>query len=78
MNLTPGTPITVIDRDGRPARERVMSQHMERIYIGNGLTAWATDEAFVLEHDQGVTWAIGWDTEDARAFAAQLLLRASG
>lgn len=77
MNLAAATPIIVRDHVGRPARERVMYQHKERIYIGDGKHAWATNEAFVIEYDRGVTWALGWDTEEAQAFAAQLLLQAS-
>jgi hypothetical protein len=72
IGLAPSTPITVRGRDGRPVQERVAYQHADRIYTG-----WATGEAFVIENDRGVSWELGWDTEDAKAFAAQLLLQAS-
>jgi hypothetical protein len=77
VKLASSTPITVRDRDGRPMKERVFYQHGDRIYIANGKTSWATNEVFVLEHDQGVRWVLDWDTEEAKAFAAQLLLQAS-
>jgi hypothetical protein len=71
VTLTASTPITVRGHDGRPMRERVFSVDAGRIYTGSG-GPW-----FVLENDRGVSWELDWDTEDAKAFAAQLLLQAS-
>lgn len=72
MRLAPSTPITVRGTDGHPERERVLHQlDDDRIHYGWG-------DGFVLAGARGISWELGWDTEEAQAFAAQLLLQASG
>jgi len=70
VKLAASTPITVRGTFGQPERQRVLYQRDDRTYFSWG-------DSFVLVADRGVSWELGWDTEEAQAFAAQLLLQAS-
>lgn len=80
LELTPGAPITVALSGGWTAglempilytHERVLTANDAVINYGNSRSN------YVRREDEGKTWARGWDTKDAQAFEAQLILESS-
>lgn len=63
-----GAPILVKDSNGRPRKDRVFSVEHGHVWY----STWLYDRVKLA--DYGTTWVYGWDSEEADAFAAQLLL----
>lgn len=73
QELAPGAPIVLLMDDGRPRLERVFCVKDGRVYAGAGPgRGW-----WVTLAREGETWCLGWDTPEALAFRATVLLQAS-
>lgn len=78
LELTPGAPITVALPDGWTTSSTVVVTY-ERVLTVNDIVINYGDgrSNSVRREDEGKTWARGWNTKDANALEAQLILQRS-
>lgn len=79
-NVAPGDEVTVL-RGGEIVRLKIYSVQAAQIATFNVRRNYGNGKEYSVHRyhfaDEGETWARGWDTEDARALEATVLLQRS-